>query len=194
MSFFYPRFIHFIWQSGHFSKVYGIWNRIRNFWPRFTPNWKIWKISFTTALNTFCKPLPMFRVDNNAPLHSVCLSLMQSRIFYPDSILFTFGRDWLTPQISSNISVDIGSSSDSLPESITSISSSIIYSGIIESSSDSLPLSASSQVSDNKFPTMPKAVTNLLTIQLCHHLLANKKLMRWIKAMSLKMNLCLRRC
>ena len=34
---------------------------------------KTCEISFMTALNTLCKPLPMFCVDNNAPFHSVLL-------------------------------------------------------------------------------------------------------------------------
>ena len=53
--------------------------------------------------------------------------------------------------MSYNISVDIGSFLDSLPEFIVSISSSLISGGIIELSSDSLPISASSRFSDNKF-------------------------------------------
>ena len=32
---------------------------------------KTCEILFTAALKTLCKPLPMFRVDNNAPFHSV---------------------------------------------------------------------------------------------------------------------------
>ena len=35
------------------------------------------EISLITALNNLCKPLPIFRVDNNAPLHYTCLSLKQ---------------------------------------------------------------------------------------------------------------------
>ena len=35
---------------------------------------------FTTALNTLCKPLPMFRVDNNAPFRSARLCLILSCI------------------------------------------------------------------------------------------------------------------
>ena len=34
------------------------------------------EISFTTFLNTLCKPLPIFRVAFNAPLHSDCLCLI----------------------------------------------------------------------------------------------------------------------
>ena len=31
---------------------------------------KAYKISLTTALNTLCETLPMFRVDDNPPFHS----------------------------------------------------------------------------------------------------------------------------
>ena len=63
-------------------------------------------------------------------------------------------HETLSPSpMSSNIYVEIGSSSDSSPESITSVSSLLISVGIIKLSSDSSPLSALSQVSDNEFPS-----------------------------------------
>ena len=34
------------------------------------------EIYFTTDLNTLCKPLPMFHVENNDPFHYDCLRLM----------------------------------------------------------------------------------------------------------------------
>ena len=68
--------------------------------------------------------------------------------------------------MSSNISVDIGSSYDSLIESITSVSSSLSSGGIIELSSDSSPLSASSRVSDNKFPASNCA--NVIKSPVCY--------------------------
>ena len=54
-------------------------------------------------------------------------------------------------QMSSNISVDIGSSSGSLPEDIVSISSLLINGGTVELSAYFLTLSASPQVLDNLF-------------------------------------------
>ena len=60
--------------------------------------------------------------------------------------------------MSYNISVDIGSSSNSSPESNALVSSTLSSGGIIELSSDSSPLSsslyASSRVSDNKLPSL----------------------------------------
>ena len=55
--------------------------------------------------------------------------------------------------MSYNIFVDIGSSSDSSPDEIKSISSSLSSGGTIESSSDLSPLSASSLVYDDKPPS-----------------------------------------
>ena len=37
-------------------------------------------ISFTTILNTPCRPLPLFHVDFNAPFHLDCLCLILSLI------------------------------------------------------------------------------------------------------------------
>ena len=63
------------------------------------------------------------------------------------------GWYWRLSQMCSNISVYIGSSSDSSPESITSISSLLISGSIIELSSYLSPLSASSRVLYNKPPS-----------------------------------------
>ena len=41
---------------------------------------KTCKISSTTALNIFCKPLPIFPVDNNAPFHYAWIFKMRSHI------------------------------------------------------------------------------------------------------------------
>ena len=38
------------------------------------------KISFTTVLNTLCKPFPVLRVAFNAPFRSGCLCLIRSHI------------------------------------------------------------------------------------------------------------------
>ena len=38
------------------------------------------EISFTTVLNTLCKPFTMLHVAFNAPFHSDCICLIQSRI------------------------------------------------------------------------------------------------------------------
>ena len=38
------------------------------------------EISFTTVLNTLCKPFPMLRVAFNAPFYYKCLCLILSRI------------------------------------------------------------------------------------------------------------------
>ena len=61
--------------------------------------------------------------------------------------------DWLPSQIPSNISVYIGSSSDSFPDDIVSIPSSLINGARVDYSPDLLPLAASSQVSDDKPPS-----------------------------------------
>ena len=67
--------------------------------------------------------------------------------------------------MSYNIFVDIGSSSDSSPEFITSISSLLRSGGTIESSSDSSPHSASSLVSDNNPP--PSNCVNVIILPVC---------------------------
>ena len=68
--------------------------------------------------------------------------------------------------MSSNTSLDIGSSSDSSPESITSISSLLSSGGIIELSSDLSPISASLRVSDDKFPSSNCA--NVIISPVCY--------------------------
>ena len=83
-----------------------------------------------------CKPLPMFSVDNNAHFHSAWPRLMPSRILYCSSLLFMFRWDLLPSRISSNIYVYIGSSSDSFLDESSSISSSLINDGRVESSSE----------------------------------------------------------
>ena len=64
-------------------------------WETFEPDspkiGKTCKIDFTTVFNTLCKPLPMFCVAFNAPLHSDYLCLMRSRILYHAFILVTTG-------------------------------------------------------------------------------------------------------
>ena len=67
--------------------------------------------------------------------------------------------------MSSEISVDIGSSSYSSPEYIVSIYYSLINGGIIELSSDSSLISESSQVSDHKFPSSNCA--NVIIFPVC---------------------------
>ena len=49
------------------------------------------KISFTTVLNTLCKPLPMFHGAFKAPFHYDCLCLKQSHILKWSSLQLTFG-------------------------------------------------------------------------------------------------------
>ena len=61
-------------------------------------------------------------------------------------------RYWLPSLISYNISVDIGSTSDSSLDDITSISFSLNNVSRVEPSYDSLLLYVPSQVLDNKFP------------------------------------------
>ena len=60
-----------------------------------------------------------------------------------------FGRDWLKSQISYNISVDIGSASDSSPDEIASTSYLLINGGRFELFSYLVPLSVLFRVSDN---------------------------------------------
>ena len=48
--------------------------------PDYTKGGKYFKISFTTVLNTLCKPLPMIYVSFNNPFHSDCLCLKLSHI------------------------------------------------------------------------------------------------------------------
>ena len=36
------------------------------------------EISFTTVLNTLCKPLPMFCIDLNAPFNYDCIYLLRA--------------------------------------------------------------------------------------------------------------------
>ena len=107
------------------------------------------EISFKTVLNTLCKPFPMLWVDFNTPFHSDFLCLIRSRISLRYSLLLTFGWVWLPSWMSSNISVDIRSWSESSPELIFSISCLLI---IIDSLSDSSQLSGSLRVSVNMFP------------------------------------------
>ena len=61
------------------------------------------------------------------------------------------GLDWFLSRIYSNITVDTGSYSYSLPDEIASISALIINGAIVEASSDLLPLYVSLQDSDGKF-------------------------------------------
>ena len=63
------------------------------------------------------------------------------------------GRDWLPSQLSSNICVDIGSALFLSPNNISSLSSSLVNGGRVESSSDSSLLSVLLQVYDSKFPS-----------------------------------------
>ena len=68
--------------------------------------------------------------------------------------------------MSSNIFVDICSSSDSSPKSIASISSLLSTGGIIELSSDLSLFSASLRVSDNKFPS--SNCVNVIILPVCY--------------------------
>ena len=107
----------------------------------------------------------MFYVYNNAPFHYARLWLMQSHILQCASLLPVLGLDWLTSRMYSNISVGIGSESDSSPDEILSISASLINGELVKSSLDSLDLfllSVPLHYSDGKLPSSKcvKAITS----------------------------------
>ena len=121
---------------------------------------------FLQRSKTHCVNLYPFLVAFNNPFYSDCLCLLRSRILWRAYLLLTFGWDWLTSRVSSNISIDIVPSSDSLTESIASIYYLLSSGGIIESSSGLSPLSSLLQVSDNIFPS-PNCV-NVVISPVCY--------------------------
>ena len=73
---------------------------------------------------------------------------------------------WLPSQTYSNISVEIGRSSDSFPDDITSIYSSLINGARVESPPDLLPLSVLLWFSDSKLPS--SKFVNVIISPVCY--------------------------
>ena len=53
--------------------------------------------SFTTALNTLCRPLPIIFSDSYAIFHALCIYLIRSCIFNITSLALMYGYIWLPP-------------------------------------------------------------------------------------------------
>ena len=63
-----------------FAKLIGLGKKWETSEPDTPKCGKSYEISFTTVLNTLCKTVPMFHVDNDVLLHSGCIWVIRTSI------------------------------------------------------------------------------------------------------------------
>ena len=98
--------------------------------------------SFTTALNTLCKTLPILFDEGSTPFHSLCARLILSRIYNLAHLALMSRCKYFPYQISSRAFILIDPPSDSLSVYYSSIESIIdAYSATFSSFPTKLPSS-----------------------------------------------------